>query len=92
MYHPADPAASNDVKATLSPATEKMPTYKRIQQEVRVTAGFNPETSWIAHALSERGMTTRKAYTRQGNDGRKKPCPPSKRAAIETAIEKLLQV
>jgi hypothetical protein len=68
-----------------------MPTYKRIQQEVRIAAGFTPETGWIAHVLSDRGKTTRQAYTRESDSARKKPCPPRKRAAIEAAIDKLLE-
>jgi hypothetical protein len=64
-----------------------MATYREITEYVRVTNGFVPKTCWIAHVLSDQGLTQRKAANRIGPKTRTYPCPPLKRDAIESALK-----
>jgi hypothetical protein len=66
-----------------------MRKYEAVQAEVKRTAGFTPETCWIAHVLSDHGLTTRKAPHRIDPTKRVKPCPPDRRPAIIAALRAL---
>jgi hypothetical protein len=63
-----------------------MASYQQIQGRVRDRYGFVPKTCWIAHVMSDYGLTTRRAPNRIDSDARKYPCPPDKCAAIEAAL------
>jgi hypothetical protein len=69
-----------------------MATYKEIQSTVKQTAGFVPKTCWIAHVLSDHGMTTRQARNRTDPSERQHPCPADKRSAIEAALRRLKMI
>jgi hypothetical protein len=64
-----------------------MATYKQIAEYVRTKNGFAPKTCWIAHVLSDQGLTKRKAANRIDPKMRAYPCPPLKRDAIESALK-----
>jgi hypothetical protein len=64
-----------------------MATYREIAEYVRTNGGFGPKACWIAHVLSDHGLTKRKASNRINPKVRANPCPPSKRDAIETALK-----
>ncbi len=66
-----------------------MATYKEIQQAVKKKYGFVPETCWIAHILSDYGLTTRKAPNRIHPNRRAVPCPEEKRKPIENVMRSL---
>ena len=66
-----------------------MPTYKQVQDHVRQRNGFVPKTCWIAHVLSDLGMTRGAAPNRHDVRARAHPCPPGKRPAIEDALLEL---
>ena len=59
--------------------------YQTLIGYIRETEGFTAETCWIAHVKAEHGLTRGPAPNRQGAE-RVKPCPKSKRAAIERAL------
>ena len=63
-----------------------MATYKEIQQTVRDIAGNVPKTCWIAHVLSDHGLTNRQAANRIDSRERTNPCPPEKRPSLEKAL------
>lgn len=63
-----------------------MATYKDVQEYARANFGFVPQTCWLAHVLSDYGLTTRVAGNRIDATARQKPCPPAKRAAVEAAL------
>jgi hypothetical protein len=63
-----------------------MATYAEIQNYVREHYGFVAQTCWIADVLSDHGLTRRQAPNRINHTERKKPCPESKRSAIEQAL------
>jgi hypothetical protein len=63
-----------------------MATYREIQARVQNEAGFVVKTCWIAHVLSDHGLTRRTAPNRANQGIRVHPCPPGKRAAIEAAL------
>jgi hypothetical protein len=60
--------------------------YKQIQHWVREQFQFVPETCWIAHVMSDFGLTKRIAPNRIRATARVNPCPDSKRAAIIVAL------
>ncbi|RVD55415.1 hypothetical protein EN828_25305 [Mesorhizobium sp. M2D.F.Ca.ET.185.01.1.1] len=66
-----------------------MPTYKEIQDYVRVTRSFVPKTCWIANILAEHGLTKRVAANRTNPDSRMHPCPAAKREALTAAMQEL---
>jgi hypothetical protein len=66
-----------------------MATYREIQLRTRVRHGFMPKTCWIAHVLSDHGLTTRQAANRADPHHRIAPCPPEKRHAIEQVCREL---
>jgi hypothetical protein len=61
-------------------------TYQQIQAHVKQENHFSPKTCWIADVLSKHGLTRRIAANRLDPASRKHPCPPEKRAAIESAL------
>jgi hypothetical protein len=64
-----------------------MATYKQIQERVRAQNKFVPKTCWIAHVMSDHGLTTRTAANRMDDEIRTNPCPPGReRAAIESPL------
>ena len=62
-----------------------MATYKQIRDYVRHKYGFTVKDCWIAHCKELNGLPVRRAHNRLG-DGRKVPCPLTKRSAIEQAF------
>lgn len=66
-----------------------MATYKEIQHAVKQAHGFVPKTCWIAHILSDHGLTTRQSPNRINAGSRKYPCPVDKREAIEKTMRAL---
>ena len=63
-----------------------MATYREIQEHIRLKNHFVPQTCWIAHVMSDYGLTTRVSPNGINQRERVKPCPPSKRPAIEAAL------
>lgn len=63
-----------------------MATYFQISEHVKKTNGFVPKTCWIAHVLSDHGLTKRMAKNRANSGSRKYPCPEMKRGDIEQAL------
>jgi len=51
-----------------------MVTYRKIQEYVMANFGFVPKTCWIAHVLSDYGMTHGAAPNRIDANRRKVPC------------------
>lgn len=68
---------------------EQMASYREIQATVHQDNGFVPQTCWIAHVLADQGKPMRIAANRIDPAVRQKPCPPTKRPAIESALRKL---
>jgi len=66
-----------------------MATYQAIQLRVREQHGFLPKTCWIAHILSDYGLTRGMAPNRADPRQRVAPCPPNKRRAIEQVCREL---
>ena len=64
-----------------------MATYREIQEWVKATHGFVPKTCWIADVKSSHGLTNGSAPNRINPDRREHPCPPTKRMAIEAALQ-----
>jgi hypothetical protein len=64
-----------------------MATYREIQNWVRAASGFVPKTSWIAHVKADRGLSERVASNRFKHPSRVNPCPRTRRAAIEAALQ-----
>jgi hypothetical protein len=62
-----------------------MAGYRQIQEHVRGRDGFVPKTCWIAHVMSDHGLTTRRAPNRIDPNARKHRCPEEKRPGIEAA-------
>jgi hypothetical protein len=50
---------------------------------------FTPKTCWIAHVLSDHGLTRRTAPNRINPGVRQEPCPAEKRGAIIDALREL---
>lgn len=63
-----------------------MATYKQITDRIRQTDGFVAQTCWIADVKASHGLTRGEAPNRIDPDRKIKPCPPTKRAAIEKAL------
>ena len=61
-----------------------MATYKEIQNRVRLTHGWVPQTCWIAHCKELEGLPLGRAHNRDGE--RQKPCPVDKRPPILEAF------
>ncbi len=69
-----------------------MASYKDVQREVKLRAGFVPKTCWIAHVLKLLGTKFRQAPNRIRRPERRHPCPPEKRLAIVAALGQLGRV
>lgn len=69
-----------------------MATYRQISEHIRTKSGFVPKTCWIAHVLSDNGLTKRIAHNRTDRDIRLHACPASKRAEIESALRDLSMI
>ena len=63
-----------------------MATYQQIQDHIRERDRFVPQTSWIAHVMSDYGLTKSISPNRINASRRAIPCPPDKRSAIEAAL------
>lgn len=63
-----------------------MATYKQIQERVKAQHGVTAKTCWIAHVMSDNGLTQRQAPNRINSKVRKNPCPVSKRGPIVAAL------
>jgi hypothetical protein len=63
-----------------------MATYRQIQEWVREKKHYAPKTCWIAHVLSDHGLTVRSAPNRPFRKPRRQPCPDTKRPDIELAL------
>jgi hypothetical protein len=66
-----------------------MATYKDVQWEVKLRAGFVPKTCWIAHVLELLGTKLRQAPNRIHPEERRHPCPSERRLVIIAAFYKL---
>jgi hypothetical protein len=64
-------------------------TYDVIRDETRRQYGFSPKSCWIAHVLADYGKTTRVAGNRLDPEKRAVPCPPHRRAALESVLREL---
>jgi hypothetical protein len=69
-----------------------MATYSQIQKLVRAKGGFTPKPCWIAHVMSDHGLTKRVAFNRIDPDARKHPRPPQKRQSITDALRELRMI
>lgn len=69
-----------------------MATYKEIANKVKDMENFTPKSCWIAHVLSDHGLTKRPAHNRSSPTKRKHPCPHNKRLAIENALRCLKMI
>jgi hypothetical protein len=65
-----------------------MATYDQIRADVRIHAGFDPKTCWIAHVKELNGLHVRPSWNRR-SVSRQVPCPPERRSAIEAALRRL---
>lgn len=63
-----------------------MATYSEITKWIKRQHGFTPQTCWIADVKAAHGLTMRQAPNRISASAKVKPCPASKRAAIEQAL------
>lgn len=63
-----------------------MASYKEVQDYVRERNGFVPKSCWIAHVLSDAGLTKSVAPNRRDGRERLHPCPDAKRAPIVAAL------
>ena len=64
-----------------------MASYKQIREYVREKNGFVPKSCWIAHVLSDVGLTKTVAPNRRNGAARLHPCPDVKRPAIVNALK-----
>ena len=65
------------------------PTYADIAECVKQRHGFVPKTCWIAHVKEPNGWPMGTAPNRLSQTPRLVPCPPDKRAAIESCFRRL---
>jgi hypothetical protein len=63
-----------------------MATYQQIADWIEKRHGFKAQTCWIADLKSEHGLTRGHALNRISASHKVKPCPQSKRLAIEEAL------
>lgn len=63
-----------------------MPTYKQIQEHVRMTRQYVPKTCWIADIKARHNLTTRQSPNRMYPDLRMHPCPPERWQDLEEAM------
>ena len=70
--------------------TRKMATYNEIAKVAAQIGGLRSVKScWIAHVLSDHGLTKRQAHNRLDPSKREYVCPPDKRPAIVEALRRL---
>jgi 23S rRNA (uracil1939-C5)-methyltransferase len=62
-------------------------TYNQIQNWVHNHYGFTPATCYITHVKEICGLPLKKAWNRQAQMDRKKPCPPNKIIPIKNAFK-----
>ena len=67
-----------------------MATYKQIQNETKRRCGFVPKTCWIADVKAALGLISRMAPNRIDAEGRKHPCPASKRSCLTKVVQNLV--
>jgi hypothetical protein len=60
--------------------------YDQLRDYIFERYQFTAQSCWIAHVLSDHGLTKRVAANRRNGASRTKPCPTSKRPAIEAAL------
>ena len=65
-----------------------MPTYRRIQEYVRLKYGYTVKTCWIADVKEREGLSPRRAPNRRTGK-RANPCPPDKLEPIREALRTL---
>ncbi len=66
-----------------------MPTYRQIQEDIRVRDGKLVKTCWIAHVKELNGLSPRPALNRKSNAIRANPCPDKVRDVIEVSMRRL---
>ena len=66
-----------------------MITYHQIAACVSQLGGGYVRPCWIAHVKADHGLTRGQAPNRLDPNSRAKPCPASKRPAIERALRDL---
>ena len=64
-----------------------MATYKQIQDYIEGKHGFTVKSCWIAHMKEICGLSVKVSPRRYDENVRQKPCPESKKAAIEEAFQ-----
>jgi len=69
--------------------TNHTATYVAIKECVVKQFGFVPKTCWIAHVKELNRLPVSVAHNRHDPSVRQVPCPPDKRAAIESAFRSL---
>lgn len=62
-----------------------MATNPEVDHYVRQHYGFTVKSCWIAHVKELNGILVPPAWNRAGKE-RQVPCPPAKRAPIESAL------
>jgi len=65
--------------------SERMPTYKEIQEYVKGRYNFSVKSCWIAHVKEQCELPVRRASNRYG-EKRKYPCPADKKNMIKDAF------
>jgi hypothetical protein len=66
-----------------------MAKYNSTAQLTKIKWGFTTKTCWIAHILSDYGLTTRLAHNRHDSLRRKHRCPPHRRQQLEEVMREL---
>lgn len=61
--------------------------YRQAQELYKKRHGKFPKSSWIAHILSDHGMTKSRSPKRKGDF--KYPCPDSERPKLEKILKEL---
>ena len=74
------------LKACATSAMRDAVNSAEIIDRVKSERGFSPKSCWIAHVLSDHGLTKRAAHNRDDPNLRAHPCPVLKRPAIEAAL------
>jgi hypothetical protein len=66
-----------------------MATYREIAKTASAIAGLKSmKTCWVAHVMSDLGLTGGPSPNRIDPDSRRHPCPTSKRPAILEALRR----
>ena len=75
-----------EINVQIAKQLKAKPTYKLIQEYVRLKYGFIPKTCWIAHVKELCGILIKKSHNRKLTDKREQLCPPEKIDAIKDAF------